>query len=219
MTEDGLESFLNKLGVGVYQKCLPLFQQEDIDMESLKLMKAKDLTDLGVSMGHRVKILHKLASNEQNKQTNKPMKCELSQNEVNTCRQATLPAEVLQSSPTSTKKRKRSSFGGEQKSTLKVIHPRPPPSVVPPNHEYPDIGLEDYHPDGYVPYFDKAYPGLQCVHWDKAVGDPAINSSMVFVVNQFLSAEECSAIISTHYKPGNKEYGCSHVDICMFALQ
>jgi hypothetical protein len=66
----------------------------------------------------------------------------------------------------------------------------------PPNSEYPNISLANYKPDGYVQYFNRDYPGLQCIHWEPKVA--TTNSSMVFVVNQLLSAEECEAAIKDH---------------------
>ena len=89
--------------------------------------------------------------------------------------------------------------------------PPPPPAAARPaaatpslggimaNPEYPNISLDTYEPDGFVHFFNKEYPGLQCVHWDPSVA--TTNASMVFIVNEFLSAEECAAAISAHDDP------------------
>ena len=66
---------------------------------------------------------------------------------------------------------------------------------IPLNEAYANIALDDYEADGYVQFFNKDYPGLQCVHWDRQVGRPARNASMVFIVNRFLSAAECQQAI------------------------
>ena len=63
------------------------------------------------------------------------------------------------------------------------------------NPSYPDVPLDDYSPDGCVQFFNKDFPGLQCIHWDRKVGAATTtNSCMLFVVNDFLNEHECSRL-------------------------
>jgi hypothetical protein len=52
---------------------------------------------------------------------------------------------------------------------------------------YPNLPFDSYAPDGQLHFIDKNYPGLQCIH-----ADPRI-----FVVHDFLSAEECDGLIAS----------------------
>merc|ERR1712216_1102038 len=52
-----LQSFLEGLGLS---KHLSVFQNEELDMEALKLMTEDDFKEIGIPKGPRVKIIHRL---------------------------------------------------------------------------------------------------------------------------------------------------------------
>ena len=63
------------------------------------------------------------------------------------------------------------------------------------NPSYPDVPLGEYCDDGCVQFFNKDFPGLQCIHWDREIGTATTpNSCMLFIVNDFLSKDECSRL-------------------------
>eukprot|EP01044_Picomonas_judraskeda_P020988 COSAG03_NODE_4817_length_1422_cov_10.699169_1_plen_255_part_10 len=54
------------------------------------------------------------------------------------------------------------------------------------DEQHPSLPLDSYLPDGQFHFIDKSYPGLQCIHEDPRI----------FVVHDFLSAEECDGLIA-----------------------
>ena len=53
-SDSALEGYLRKMGLARY---VPLFEQEELDMDSLVLLTARDFEELGVPRGPRLKIM------------------------------------------------------------------------------------------------------------------------------------------------------------------
>ena len=54
---DGLSQFLKKVGL---QKLEAIFEREEVDLESLQLLREEDYKDMGIKTGPRLKLLNAL---------------------------------------------------------------------------------------------------------------------------------------------------------------